>query len=116
MGPRACAGDDTMRRWPRQFRHPALLAAIGFCASLAPSAQQKSGDPLPSWHDGPARKAIVGFVERVSRAGSPDFVPVEQRIAVFDNDGTLWAEKPVPFQLMFTFDRVKAMAPQHPEW
>ena len=62
------------------------------------------------------RRAIVAFVGRVTKEGGPDFVPIPARIATFDNDGTLWAEKPLPFQLMFAFDRVKAMAPQHPEW
>jgi len=71
---------------------------------------------LPSWNETAAKKAIVAFVERVSREGSPDFVPVPERIATFDNDGTLWSEKPVPFQLAFALDRVKALAPEHPEW
>jgi hypothetical protein len=73
-------------------------------------------DPLPSWNDTAPKKAIIAFVARVTDTNSPDFVPVLERIAVFDNDGTLWAEKPVPFQLLFVFDRVKALAPQHPEW
>jgi phosphoglycolate phosphatase-like HAD superfamily hydrolase len=73
-------------------------------------------DPLPSWKDSAAKKAIVTFVERVSHEGSPDFVPVPERIATFDNDGTLWCEQPIPVQLFFVLDRVKALAPQHPEW
>jgi phosphoserine phosphatase len=73
-------------------------------------------DPLPSWNDGTSKRAIVDFVTRVTKDGGPDFVPVPERIATFDNDGTLWAEKPVPFQVLFAFDRVKALAPQHPEW
>ncbi len=73
-------------------------------------------DPLPSWNDGTVKKAIIDFVARVTTQGSPDFVPVEQRIATFDNDGTLWTEQPFYFQLAFAFDRIKAMAPQHPEW
>ena len=72
--------------------------------------------PLPSWNDTAPRTAIVAFVERVTRQGSPDFVPPAERIATFDNDGTLWAEQPIYFQLVFAFDRVKALAPQHPEW
>lgn len=71
---------------------------------------------LPSWNDTAAKRAILNFVEKVTRVGSPDFVPLPERIATFDNDGTLWSEKPVPFQVLFAFDRVKALAPQHPEW
>jgi phosphoserine phosphatase len=73
-------------------------------------------DPLPSWNEGAAKKAIVDFVGRVTREGGSDFVPAPERIATFDNDGTLWSEKPVPFQVIFAFDRVKALAPEHPEW
>jgi phosphoglycolate phosphatase-like HAD superfamily hydrolase len=73
-------------------------------------------DPLPSWHEGPARKAIVNFVTRVTRKGGADFVPAPERIAVFDNDGTLWSEQPIYFQFAFVLDRVKALAAQHPEW
>src|SRR5437764_8289025 len=73
-------------------------------------------DHLPSWNDGPAKQSIIAFVEKVTKPGSPDFVPVSERIATFDNDGTLWCEQPVPVQLYFALDRVKALAPQHPEW
>jgi phosphoglycolate phosphatase-like HAD superfamily hydrolase len=73
-------------------------------------------EPLASWNDTAPKKAIVGFVERVTKQGSPDFVPPAERIATFDNDGTLWAEQPIYFQLAFALDRVKALAPQHPEW
>jgi hypothetical protein len=73
-------------------------------------------DPLPSWNDGAAKKSITDFVAKVTTASSPDFVPVPERIATFDNDGTLWCEKPLPVQLFFALDRVKALAPQHPEW
>jgi phosphoglycolate phosphatase-like HAD superfamily hydrolase len=82
----------------------------------AAAPAQATADVLRSWNDGASRRAIVDFVNRVTREGSPDFVPQAERIATFDNDGTLWAERPVPFQLFFAFDRVKAMAPQHPEW
>jgi len=75
-----------------------------------------SGDLLPSWNDTGPKKAIVAFVERVTKEGSPDFVPVPERVATFDNDGTLWAEQPMYVQLRFALDRVKALAPQHPEW
>ena len=71
---------------------------------------------LRSWNDGPAKRAIVEFVGRVTREGGPDFVAPAERIATFDNDGTLWAEKPFPFQVVFAFDRVKALASKHPEW
>jgi phosphoglycolate phosphatase-like HAD superfamily hydrolase len=73
-------------------------------------------DPLPSWNEGPAKQAIIAFVTDVTQEGSPDFVPGPERVATFDNDGTLWAEQPAYFQLAFALDRVKALAPQHPEW
>src|SRR5258706_2246911 len=73
-------------------------------------------EPMASWNDTAAKKAIVAFVERVTKQGSPDFVPTAERIATFDNDGTLWAEQPMYFQLAFALDRVKTLAPQHPEW
>jgi len=79
------------------------------------SGQAAPSDPLPSWNEGPAKKAIRDFVARVTKEGSADFVPLPERIATFDNDGTLWAEKPLPFQLFFVIDRVKDLAPQHPE-
>ena len=75
-----------------------------------------TGDPLASWNDTTAKKAIVAFVERVTKQGSTDLVPEDERIATFDNDGTLWAEQPIYFQLAFALDRVKALAPLHPEW
>ena len=93
-----------------------LLAAALVCALAFTSAIARAADPLPSWNDGPAKQSIITFVERVTKPGSPDFVPVPERIAVFDNDGTLWCEQPVPVQLYFALDRVKALAPQHPEW
>ena len=73
-------------------------------------------DPLPSWNDGPSKQAITGFVARVTQQGGPDFVPPAARIATFDNDGTLWVEHPIYTQLAFALDRVKALAPLHPEW
>jgi hypothetical protein len=85
-------------------------------APTTPAQPATAADPLPSWNDSGSKKAIVEFVGRVTRQDGPDFVPVSERIATFDNDGTLWSEKPVPFQLMFALDRVKAMAPRHPEW
>ena len=76
----------------------------------------QAADLLPSWNDGPARRSIVEFVATVTKPGSPEFVPIAQRIAVFDNDGTLWAEQPTFFQALFAFDRIRQLAPQHPEW
>ena len=83
-------------------------------AASCPIAAEPAG--LPSWNDGPAKKAITGFVARVTTQGSKDFVAPAERIAVFDNDGTLWSEQPIYVQLAFALDRVKALAPQHPEW
>jgi haloacid dehalogenase-like hydrolase len=71
---------------------------------------------LPSWNDGKSKQSIVEFVKRVTTKGAKDFVQPAERIAVFDNDGTLWAEQPIYFQLAFALDRVKTLAPQHPEW
>ena len=85
-------------------------------ALLLLSSVALAADPLPSWNDGPAKRSIITFVAKVTTPGSPDFVPVPERVAVFDNDGTLWCEQPVPVQLYFVIDRVKALAPQHPEW
>lgn len=79
-------------------------------------ANAQSHDPLPSWNDGASRQAIIKFVESVSTEGGSQFVPVAERIAVFDNDGTLWSEQPMYFQLAFAIDQVKALASEHPEW
>ena len=75
-----------------------------------------AADPLPSWNDGKAKQSILDFVAKVTEEGSTSFVPVAERIATFDNDGTLWAEQPMYVQLLFALDRVKELAPQHPEW
>lgn len=88
-----------------------LIAVLLFAGGPALAA-----DPLPSWQDTGPKQAIVAFVGKVTKAGSPDFVAPAERIAVFDNDGTLWAEQPMYFQLLFALDRVKTLAPQHPEW
>ena len=77
---------------------------------------QSAADPLPSWNEGTSKKSIVDFVSRVTTKGSPQFVPPAERIATFDNDGTLWAEMPLYFQVLFAMDRAKALAPKHPEW
>jgi len=82
----------------------------------SPTGQIPVTDALPSWNDMGPKKAIFDFVGRVTKQGSPDFVPDGDRIATFDNDGTLWAEQPMYFQVMFALDRVKALAPKHPEW
>ena len=82
----------------------ACLSLMG-CATI---------DPLPSWNEGAAKESIVTFVGKTTTPGSADFVVEEERIAVFDNDGTLWAEQPMYFQLAFVLDRLDALAPQHP--
>lgn len=90
--------------------------ALALFGTLAVATSATATDPLPSWNDTASKAAIIAFVENVTKAGSPDFVPAPERIATFDNDGTLWAEQPVYFQLLFAVDRVKALAPRHPEW
>lgn len=89
----------------------ALACVLSFSSSLVHAA-----DPLPSWNDTGPKQSIIAFVEKVTKEGSTDFVPVTERIATFDNDGCLWAEQPMYFQLFFALDRIKALAPQHPEW
>jgi phosphoserine phosphatase len=96
----------------KNIRSTIVVLAI----TLASLTFARAQDPLPSWNDGPAKKSIVEFVAKVTKPGSPDFVPVPERIATFDNDGTLWCEQPMYFQLFFALDRVKVLAPQHPEW
>ncbi|MCP8937310.1 haloacid dehalogenase-like hydrolase [Alsobacter sp. SYSU M60028] len=96
------------------FRAGLALALVAF-AALAPASAQ-TADPLASWNDGPAKKAIVDFVAAVTTPGGPDFVPPAERIATFDNDGTLWPEQPVYTQLVFALDRIKALAPANPDW
>ncbi len=117
-----------MIRGSRAMSRVAVLAimlcgwgTMGFTAPGVESAPRARSaehglDPLPSWNDGPAKQAVVDFVARVTTESGKEFVPPNERIAVFDNDGTLWCEQPVYFQLAFVFDRVKALAPQHPEW
>jgi phosphoserine phosphatase len=99
-----------------------LAAAAVITALIARSAPVQSqdrpapADPLPSWNDGPAKKAILDFVGRVTKEGGADFVPVPERIATFDNDGTLWCEMPMYVQVVFALDRVKALADKNPDW
>ena len=88
-----------------------ILFALLLIVSLSAVA-----DPLPSWQDGPTRQAITDFVAAVTTEDGPDFVPPSERIAVFDNDGTLWVEQPMYVQLAFVLDRLKTLAPEHPEW
>ena len=83
---------------------------------LAPRENASGQAPLPSWNEGSTKKSILDFVRGVTTAGGPHFVKPEERIAVFDNDGTLWCEQPFYFQFAFVLDRMRAMAPQHPEW
>jgi hypothetical protein len=97
-------------------RTPYLIAIAFLCALAMTPTIAHAADSLPSWNDGAAKQSVVEFVAKVIKEGGPDFVPPAERIAVFDNDGTLWAEQPLPVQLYFALDRVKALAPQHPEW
>ena len=110
-----------LRRHASGTTRPATCAVLAMLPALtllllAVAAVSQPADPLPSWNDGPAKKAITEFVTRVTTQGGPDFIPVEQRIATFDNDGTLWTEQPIYFQFAFALDRVRALAPKHPEW
>jgi len=90
-----------------------LFVFVSVCSHVAIA---RAYDPLPSWNDGKTKQSILAFVGKVTTPGSPEFVPAAERIATFDNDGTLWAEKPMYFQLFFALDRVKTLAPNHPEW
>jgi hypothetical protein len=98
------------------FRRRFISLAIAAAPLAAASAALAQTDPLPSWNESARKKAILDFVARTTTAGGADFVPVPERIATFDNDGTLWSEQPIYFQFAFAIDRVKALAPQHPEW
>ena len=98
-----------------------LVVTLSACGQPSPAAAPESiaapaKELLLSWNEGPTRTAIVDFVNAVTTSGSPDFVPSLERIAVFDNDGTLWAEQPMYFQEFFLLDRIRALAPSHPEW
>ena len=126
------ARDNTCRYMPTFLHHRAMVrvlsAAVIVVAGLliaqrlesreVPVSQTNAGqaDPLPSWNDGVAKRSILTFVQSVTNQKGPDYVPPPARIAVFDNDGTLWSERPLYVQLAFALDRVKALAPQHPEW
>jgi haloacid dehalogenase-like hydrolase len=94
-----------------------LGLAVAFIWTLTFTANNAhAADSLPSWNDGKAKESIIAFVEKVMKKGSANFVPANERIATFDNDGCLWAEQPMYFQAFFIFDRIKELAPQHPEW
>jgi len=105
-----------IRPWTRLRGFHRGISAFAFTALALATSFARAQDPLQLWNDTAPKKAIITFVEKVTREGSPDFVPPNERIATFDNDGTLWAEQPMYFQMMFALDRVKALAPQHPEW
>ena len=105
------------RRFLTDSRVLIARTALGvLVVCLAAATAVRAADPLPSWNDTAAKAVIVEFVARITDQGSPDFVPAAERVAVFDNDGTLWSEQPVYFQLAFALDRVKTLAPRHPEW
>src|SRR5262249_28618551 len=114
---RAFGSASSRRGWVRMKGRTArtfrLLIAVAFAVS---ASSARAAEALPSWNDGEARRSILAFVESVTREGAPTFVPPAERIAVFDNDGTLWAEQPLYFQLVYALDQVKALAPKHPEW
>jgi hypothetical protein len=111
---RACA--SLSRAYPSLMLCVRFLAILVFIAAAAGSAYAQGADPLPSWNEGRAKQAILDFVAAVTREDSQTFVPAPERIATFDNDGTLWAEQPMYVQLAFAIDRVKALAPFHPDW
>ena len=100
-----------MRSASTGYKH--LLVAVALAAAAFSSLAR---DPLPSWNEGPAKQGILKFVDEAAKKGGPGFIPPEERIATFDNDGTLWCEQPLYVQGFFVMDRVKALAPQHPEW
>jgi hypothetical protein len=102
------------KRWANWARTLNILLLAGVVCNGAALAQ--TSDPLPSWNDGTAKKAIASFVVKVTKEGGPDYVPIPERIAVFDNDGTLWSEQPMYVQMVFALDRLKGLAPRHPEW
>jgi phosphoglycolate phosphatase-like HAD superfamily hydrolase len=105
-----------MQKVIRSLRCIALLAALFNAGAFGSGPALAQTDPLPSWNDTAPKKAILDFVGRVTTEEGADYVLPEQRIAIFDNDGTLWAEQPVYFQLAFALDRIAALAPEHPDW
>src|ERR1700756_1429658 len=102
---------------PFRTERASTIMATSISPTILASGEDAQGQALlPSWNDGPAKQSIVDFVRKVTASGGPQFVRPEERIAVFDNDGTLWSEQPIIFQGAFVIDRLKALAPQHPEW
>src|SRR5262245_18622018 len=93
-----------------------LLGLLWLLLGLALAPADAADDPLPSWNDGTTKQSIVDFITRVTLEGGPDYVKPDDRVATFDNDGTLWVEQPMYTQFMFAIDRVKATANEHPEW
>jgi phosphoglycolate phosphatase-like HAD superfamily hydrolase len=113
----ACTAPQPAAPAPAQpLAYAAEAPRVAETPAPVPAAPAKPADPLPTWNDGPTKDAIRSFVSRVTTAGGPDFVPMSERIAVFDNDGTLWSEQPLYIQLAFALDRVRELSPQHPEW
>jgi len=105
----------TFQLWRRQVLRSQTLG-LGLLLLTSCSFANAQSDPLPSWNEGPNKLAIISFVGEVTKEGGPNFVPASQRIATFDNDGTLWSEQPIYFQFAFALDRVKALGAQHPKW
>jgi phosphoglycolate phosphatase-like HAD superfamily hydrolase len=101
---------------PNLTLSPTPTPAPAPAPALVPASTPAAADPLPSWNDGATKQAILNFVTRVTKQGGSEFVAVPERIAVFDNDGTLWSEQPLYIQFAFALDRVRELAPQHPEW
>lgn len=99
-------------QWPSAF----IAVFLYLCSAVAIAQSTSADDPLPSWNDGETKSAIIEFVQNVTDRDSPGFVPVAERIATFDNDGTLWSEQPAYFQALYARDRIREMADEHPEW
>jgi len=97
-------------------RIPAILFTLSFAVVLFSAASVQAKDPLPSWNEGKVKQSLIHFVDEVTKKGGTHYVPPSERIATFDNDGTLWVEYPMYTQVLFAFERVKKLAPQHPEW
>lgn len=103
-------------RMNTSFHRPSLALALFATVTFLTSPGLVRADPLPSWNDTASKQAILAFVEKVTTQGSPNYVAPPERIATFDNDGTLWSEQPMYVQASYVFDRIRQMAPQHPEW